>query len=433
MTSGSLSRRLALLATLASSLWLAACGGGGGGGNGSSNLRVLNLTSDLASVDVAVGTARTFTGQAASVLGAYASVDAGTYTINVNATGNASTLLTGSYSLAKDANYTAVVWGNQSSLRLSTLPEDEDTAQIASGNTRVRMFNATTETGPVDIYLTAPTADLTASTPTQSGLGAGTLSSYKEIASGTYRLRVTGVGDPTDIRLDIASVTLTAAKYGTIIYTPGAGGVLVNGTLLVQRGDATSLRNTKARVRVVASVDNGGTIRADVGGTTLTATLRSPQVLGYQAVDAGNVDVTVRVNGTVFATGNRVLTAGADYTLLAVGSVAAPRLVLLTDDNRLPASTTRAKLRMVNGLSLADPVTLSVDYSPLALDVPGGAASGYSSVAAATNLFVQATTTTSTIYQSTSTTPVNLAAQGVYTLFLLSGNTDPTAFIRRER
>ena len=269
MTFAPLSRRLALLATLTSSLWLASCGSSGGSGGGQANIRGLNLTSDLASIDVYLGTTKQFSALNTGALASYGAVEAASYTVNVNSAGNSSTLFTGSYSLAKDGHYTAVVWGTQSSLRVSSLPEDEDASTIGAGNTKVRMFNATTETGAVDVYFTTPTADLGASTPTQGSLPAGTLAGFKEIPAGTYRLRITGVGKPDDLRLDIPAVTLTAAKYSTLVVTAGAGGVLVNGTLVEQQASATALANNNSRVRVIASVDTAGVVAATAGNTTL--------------------------------------------------------------------------------------------------------------------------------------------------------------------
>ena len=107
MTPAFFSRRLALLAALASSVLLAACGGGGGDGGGNTNLRAINLTTDLPSVDLFTGDTRRFTALATDAVAASVSLGANTYTLNVKKANDPQTLLTGSYSLAKDQNYTA--------------------------------------------------------------------------------------------------------------------------------------------------------------------------------------------------------------------------------------------------------------------------------------------------------------------------------------
>jgi hypothetical protein len=436
MTSAFLTRRLALLATVASSLVLAACGGSSGSGSGSTTVRALNLTSDLPTVDLYAGDTKLFAAVATDALTTTNAIDANTYTLNVKNPGDGATLLTGSYSLTKDAHYTAVVWGRQTALRLSTLPEDEDSANITdANNTRVRMFNATTDTGTVDIFLTSATADLGESLATQGAVASGGLSGYREISQGTYRLRVIGTGDTNDVRLDIPSITLAAKKFNTIVLTAGSGGVLVNGTLIEQQGPVTALKNTKARVRVAAGVDNAGNVAASFGSTVLVGSLRSPSVGQYALVDAGTSTLTMRINGVAFSTATRTFAAGADYTLVAYGSAASGKLLPLTDDNRLPSSTTRTKVRLVNGVDGSDPLTLSVDYLALASEIPAGSASVYATANANSSVQLQVTSATAPdpLYQTTSTTPFNLVGQAVYTVFMLSGNAAPAGIPRRER
>ena len=194
-----------------------------------------------------------FSGLTTDTLVSPTTLEANTYTVNVNAAGDSAAIFTGSYSLSKDQTYTAIIWGRQSSLRVSTIGEAEDTNNIADGNTRIRMFNATLDSGTVDIYVTTADVDPADVSPTQSGLTSGTLGGFRELTAKTYRIRVTGTGDPADVRLDIPSVTLAAKTYYTLAITEaGEGGVLLNGTLIAQQSTATSVKNNKARVRMAA-------------------------------------------------------------------------------------------------------------------------------------------------------------------------------------
>lgn len=432
MTSAFSSRRHALLAALASTVLLAACGGGGSNDAGSTNVRALNLTTDLASIDLYTSDTKRFSAVATDTLAPKISLEANTYTLNVKRAGDGATLLTGSYALSKDKNYTAIVWGRETALRLSTLPEDENTADIATGNTRVRFFNATTDTGALDVFITPTTADLGETSATQAGLASGSLSGFRDLSQGTYRLRVTGVGDPNDIRLDIPAITLKEKTYATLVLTAGASGVLVNGTLIEQQADITTMKNTKARMRVVASVNNGGNVAVSVGGRTLAGGLRSPSVGPYTLVDAGSVDLTVRVNGAVVSTGARSFAAGSDYTLLTYGLDGAGEVQVVTDDNRLPSAATRVKLRLVHAAAGTDPLTLSVDYLALATDIASGTVSPFATTNSNSSVRLDVTSASgvSALY---SATDVNLQGQAVYTVFMLGGNASPTGVIRKER
>ena len=438
MTSAFSSRRLALLAALASTVWLAACGGGGGSDAGSTNVRALNLTTDLASIDLYTGETKRFSAVNTDTLAPSISFEANTYTLNYKRAGDGATLLTGSYALSKDQNYTAVVWGRETALRLSTLPENENTADIAAGNSRLRFFNATTDTGAVDVFITAPAADLGETLATRSNLASGSLSGFSDLSQGTYRLRVTGVGDPNDVRLDIPAITLKDKGYATLVLTAGASGVLVNGTLIEQQGAVTTLKNTKARMRVVASVNSGGNVNVAVGGRTLAGGLRSPSVGPYTLVDAGTaVDLTVRVNGGVVTSGDRSFVAGTDYTLLTYGPATTPEVAVLTDDNRLPTAATRVKVRLLHAAAGTDPLTLSIDYLALASDIVAGTVSPFATTNSNSSVRIDVNSAAG-VTSLFSATGVNLQGQSVYTVLMLGGNVvggveTPTGVIRKER
>ncbi len=427
-----ITRRVAMLAAMASSLVLAACGGSSSSNSGQTTVRAVNLTADVASIDLYTGDTKRFSALARNALSDNASFNSDTYTLAVKRAGDGASLLSGSYSLAADKHYTAIVWGSETGLRLTTLPEDDDAAAITAGNSRVRVFNATTDTGSVDVYLTASTVDIGNAVPSQAAITGGTLGGFRDISTGTYRLRVTGVGDPNDVRLDIPAIALEEKKFATLVLTAGSGGVLVNGTLIRQQGTATALGNSQARVRVVASVNNGGIVAVTAAGRTLAGGLRSPSVGPYALVDAGTPDLTVRVNGTVIATGPRTLEAGADYTVLAYGADTAGKVRVIADDNRLPTTTTRAKIRLLHGIDGINPLTLSVDFLALIPDVPSGTASAYGTVTATTTGQVDVTSTSGSA-SLFSQTAVNLQGQAIYTVFILGGNPTPTGVIRKER
>jgi hypothetical protein len=442
MTSPDLSRRSAVLASLASTL-LAACGSGGGG-SGTSTVRAINLTSDLASLDFYIGGTKQFSSLASGVLAGYTSIDANTYAVSVNSAGNISTLFSGSYTLSKDAHFTAVIWGPQAALHVSNLPEDYDTTTITTGNAKLRVLNATVETGPVDIFFTAPGADLTAGPAFISNVPSGSLTGFFDIAAGTgstYELRITSQGNPKDVRLDIGSVSLTAGQYQTLVITAGTGATLVNGQIIVQQGATTPLVNSQARVRFVSSVDSGGSVAVNVGGTALSpgALIRTAQS-AYTSVSAGNVALKITVNGAQLVTTPQALTlaAGTDYTLLVYGPPGNPQLTTIVDDNRLPLLSGRTKIRLVNGVAGLDALSLTVDnVLPVETSyVVAGAASTYAQIASDTAAtIIVGSAAFPAFYTSPPTRGDQLLGQAVYTMFILSGGASgatPVAVLRKD-
>ena len=439
MTPAFSSRRLALLAALASTVLLAACGGGGGDGPGNTSLRAINLTTDLPSVDISTSGTSRFTALAVDSVAPAITLEANTYSMQLTRTGNPTPLLTRDFSLSKDQNYTAVVWGRETAPNISALSEDEPLADsVPTTTARLRFFNATTDTGALDIYIGAASIDLGSAQPVQGALNSGGISGFRDIASGTQRLRVTGAGDPNDVRLDIPNFTLAGRKIATLVLTAGAGGILVNGTLIEQRGPVTTLKNANARVRMVASVANAGNISASLGTSTLVGALRSPGVGPYTLVPAGDQNLTVRVNGVVISNTTRNFAPGADYTVLAFGAENAGRVSLITDDNRLPGQNTRAKVRLVNGLTLSEPITMQIDFltQTATSDITAGNGSAYANPGAAgsNRLDITAPTSADPLFSLTAASGANLfQPQGVYTVFMLGGQSTPAGRLSRDR
>lgn len=418
---------MALVAALATGC------GGSKSSTGSAQLRVLNLASDVASVDLTLDDATVARATAVDTLTGYVDVDPDTYDVDVLRNGSGSSLNNSSRSFAADQHYTAVVWGRESALKLSTLPEDDDEDDISSGKARLRVFSATSDLGALDIYLTRNDTALDSTTPVASSVVSAGLSSYATLDAGSWRLRVTGAGDSSDLRLDVPVLSLADKKYTTLVLTAGSGGVLVHASVLVQQQTGlTTARNTQARIRVLAGVESKASVGVSWNGSTLAASLRSPAVAPYALVDAGEHALELRVNGSVVSTGTASLTAGADYSLLAFGDSAAARLSLISDDNRLPSSTSRAKLRLIHGASLADALTLSVNYAALISDLPLGSASTFATPATATDTRVDVSSLSSADALYTAT-DVDLESLGVYTLFVLGGNGTPTGVLRKDR
>lgn len=410
-------------------LALSACGGGGSSSDGPSQLRVLNLSSDVHSLDLYTDADRRFSSAAVGALSEFISLDAATYTLKLRKAGGDQDLLSSDRTLAKDEAYTAVVWGREAQLQLATLPENEDATAITSGYAKIRVYNASADLGAVDVYLTSSATDLSTTTPLQTSIGNASLSGYQSLGAGAYRLRVTGFGDSGDLRLDLPNVTLGSQELWTVILTAGSGGVLAHATLLKQRGNAIAAPNTQARLRVVASAPGQGTTAVSWAGSSVVAALGSPTLSTYQLVPAGTQALQVRLGGRLIEDSSRTLAPGADQTLLVFGD---GQVALLSDDNRLPASSTRAKLRLVNAVGDRQALTLTVDYGVVADGVTAGSGSAFASLASsnAARLDVSELSTGSSLF---TLEDAKLLAQGVYTVFAVRNASGPAGLLRRDR
>jgi hypothetical protein len=153
----------------------------------------------------------------------------------------------------------------------------------------------------------------------------------------------------------------------------------------------------------------------------------------YVTLEAGHVPVTLIVNGTTVTVPDVTLKAGADYTLLAWSSPDGPTASLIVDDNRLPTVSGNAKIRVLNGMStLAAPLTLAVDFSPLIEGVPLGEASEDVETVAGSDHQLDITNA-STANLVLTRTSITLQTASVYTYFVTDNGGTAIGVLRRDR
>jgi len=439
-------RRLGLaLAGAGVAFAMAACGGGGddsGGGNGS--VRLLNVTNDIASLDLYSEKSDTQTLRNEAIardgLGEYATLAKGTYSFQVKRAGNEATLLEQtSRSIAGDGKYTMVAYSYEGAYKSVLLSENDDTKPDA-GKTRLRVLNLSSDAGNVDIYVTDANTPLSDASAIILALEGGSVSAFTSVNSGDRRIRVTGAGNKDDVRLDIPVAALGDTTTVNLLLTPTNGGVLVHGYLLPQGGDLTVAKNSQARVRLIASVSTGGSVGATVNGAVLGTALRSPQVAGtYTNVPAGALAGSFTVNGAAVTAPTATLVAGNDYSLMVAGVPGASTVYVLPDDNRAPTTTGRSKVRLVNGVAGdVSGLSMTIDFESVADGTLLGTASTPKQVPFGTEKAVQVTSPLSANPLYDPDNGVTLIEGAVYSVFVLSGNVvnsveTPQGIMRRDR
>jgi hypothetical protein len=373
----------------------------------------------------------------------YVEANTGSTNGSVGLSNGSTALTTFSTDLAKGKYSTVLAYGTGTAPKVLLL--DDNTAEPADNKTLVRVLNAAPDAGSLDVYVTGASEDLAAATPLQADATLGTLGAWVTRDSATQRLRVTGKGSKTDLRLDVSGITLASRQLLTVVLTPGLlpraatdtrAAVLTQALLLAQRGAVSRVDNTSARVRVVAGVSGGATVQASVGGQTVLSATQAPAAGAYVWVPAAaNQTVALSVAG-INRNSSFTLAAGADYTLLLHGAPAAPQTAWLNDNNALPTDSTQARLRLINGTTGASgALSLTADLAPVGTSTLAGADSGYASLAASStvNLAVRAAGTTTPLFAATGQT---LQAGGTYSVIVL-GAVDapnvPDALLRRDR
>ena len=417
---------------------LSGCDSGGDGGD-QAYVRVLNVSPGYDSVDLYAEDENDDDGTnslqlesvAYETVSDYAQLDSGTYTLQFRRSGVSGALETLSAQNLTDDSYTTyVAYGSSGNFAVVSISDDQE--EPDAGETYVQILNAAEAVGAVDVYFTEASVALDNVSPDFSDVGSGA----KTLDSGTYRLRITGADDTSDVRLDVPEITLDSEQIISIILTSTPGGTLVNAMLIEQQGELTAYKNSKARVRGAVGIANGTTLTARVGGVTLLSNATRGAIGStYSQVDAGTVPVTLIVDGTPVTVPNQTLTAGGDYTLLAWNNAEGTQTTLITDDNRLPTSSSRAKLRLINGMSgLGEPTNLAIDYAPVAEGVVLGQSSSFEEINSGTDyrLDVSSASTTATLLTRTD---ITLQGSGVYTMFVAGDGTASgvSGILRKDR
>ena len=410
--------------------------------SGTGRLRLLNACVGYANLGMTVDTSTTVSPVAFGSVSSYGTYKAGSIVTAVTDGATGSVVTSQSRSVQSGVDYTLVAYGWATAVKTFQLTDGETAP--GSGYAKFRILNAGADAGALSVYLTAETADLALVSPTIASVGTDMASGFGQVSAGTYRLRVTGLGNTDDIRLDVSGVTIGSGSILTLIVTPGTSGVLVQGMLVEQGGNSTLLGNSKARVRVVASIANNASVTATLGSTKVMGATISPSIGNYVTLDSStSVPLSVSIKGysTAMASSletgvgfNVALAAGGDYTILVHGTVDDPHVTVLSDLNRLPTVATNAKIRMVHAASTlaTSGMSMTVNYTALASNVGFGTASTYGEVASSTNSIIEVTNplALSTVY---SASPVTLAAGALYTVFILMGTNGPVGLLRRER
>lgn len=192
--------------------------------NTPAQLRVVHASADAPNVDVLVDAATVLDNVPFRAFSPFLEVTPGQRRVRVRATGTTTTVIDANLDLAVDQAYTVLATGPLAGIQPLVL-EDDLTAP-AAGQVKVRVVHAAPAAGGVDVYVTAPGANLATSTPVLTNVPFRGASGYLTVPAGDYQIRVTGTGTTT-VAID-ATVTFAAGQIRTIVATdaPGGGGPL---------------------------------------------------------------------------------------------------------------------------------------------------------------------------------------------------------------
>jgi hypothetical protein len=404
-----------------------------------SKVRLINATTDISSLSLFADDDKINDSVAADSVSAYGEVKSTTnFQAKLKRAGSETVLSNTTQNLARDYHYLAVAWGREGNVSMTFLGEEED--EPSSGQAKVRVFNTATDAGSVDVYLSDATSALSSISPDVSNVETGKVSGFSTVTRGTYRLRITGASDKDDLRLDTGSIVIGDKARLTIIVQSGAGGVLTHALIVSQQSDLTVRKNTSARVRAASSVSSSGVVTTKVAGVSVANSLTSPSVGAYFLVPSGAQQTETVINGGVASSSTFSFVAGGDYTILSYGTAANAKQSFIVDDNRVPLTSGKAKIRLVHGADPYSSASMTYDSISVTSEIPLGSASTSTNINPNSgNALIEVTAPSSATALYTTeksgggTTGATIDTKSVYTIFLLGGNATPRGIIRKDR
>ncbi|GAB4451679.1 MAG: hypothetical protein OHK0029_01290 [Armatimonadaceae bacterium] len=201
-------------------------------------VRVVHASPDAPNVDVYVDNQRVLSNVPYRQFSGYLPVRAGNRNIRVTPANVNTDVINANVFVAGGEDYTILATGRVADLEPLVL-NDDNTAP-AAGNIRLRLVHASPAdaAASVDIYVTAPGADINAIAPTLSGVPFRAASNYLSVPAGDYRVRITPAGTKTVV-IDTGTVSLPAGaiRTGVAVGDPSvntaAGGAADLGALLL--------------------------------------------------------------------------------------------------------------------------------------------------------------------------------------------------------
>jgi hypothetical protein len=214
--------KLKLLSLLfAASALTAACSDDNTGPTAEARVRVVHASPDAPEVDVLVDDAEVLGDVPYLTASDYLGVPAGGRNVKVNAAGSTTTVIDADVSLVDGTDYTVIASGLLAAIEPIVL--EDDNSAPAAGNVKVRAIHGAPSAPAVDIYVTAPGADLAAETPALSNVEFGVVADYIEAPAGDYQVRVTPTGTKTVV-IDSGVLTLASGQVRTAIAVDATGG-----------------------------------------------------------------------------------------------------------------------------------------------------------------------------------------------------------------
>jgi len=403
-----------------------------------SNVRIVNLIPNAgAPLVVTLDDDFFASGVAFQSLSLYQSIKAGVHTFRAFVTGAPSNVIATDVATLGEANYSYVMYGP------ITAPVariyDDTFSDPGAGNFNVRVINAAAGIGLIDVYLTAPGADLNRVSPSVSSVEyAAVVSPFSTLPVGNLQLRVTPAGSKQVIYDSAPFNYQERGGYDIVVYTRGSANLVNVAVLAIDgEGSGTIIDNLLAQFKVINASTVASPLNVFFDGALKLSNIPIAGATGYQRTTVGPHTLTVEATatpGATLLTFSPVLMSAMDVSIILEGPAGALQAVLLPDNN-LPPGPGNARVRVVNATADVSAIDVFVNFSKQISALPqnSGASSLELTADGVTGTSFQFSFNVAGSSQTLLTLPaVTLIGTKTYTLYVVGPATGVTAGLTQD-
>lgn len=356
-------------------------------------VRMMNLLPDAVAVDLTVNGSPAFTNVGFESVTAYQEYDNRTTSFAVTLSGTSTTLTSFSFPLAGDQPYTVLVYGTTTSPQLTMVAEIGNAP--SNGNIQLTIFNAAANAGGIDVYVTAPNADISTVGPNFGYVAYGGTTTSIQFLPGTYQVRIAPQGTKTIIFDSGGSALSPNVALSLIAYSRGSG-TLVNAQVLQADGPVAPLNTIFARMKAFNAAPDVPQANQLIGTLAVNSNVAFATASAYTSIPQDPTTINFEssaVPGATLASLATTIGPALDVSTFIAGPLGNQQVFLLQDLN-IATAAGAVRTRFVNASWNSNPVNVAINGNVFATNVAYGTASGYASFNAGTGtvVFTDATT-----------------------------------------
>lgn len=374
-----------LFLLLFSTVLLAACQSGSGTDDtpqpqeiAETYLRAIHASPDAPNVDIYLDDQLALADVGYEQASGFITAIAGMSTIKINVAGTETTAIEADLNLVEDEYISVFALNNLDSIEPFILMDTNTPA--GEGFFKLKALHASPNVPEVDIYVTAPGADITMTEPALSNIPFKGNSGYLDLPEGEYQVRITLAGTKTAAYdsgpLDLPEgLILTAAAIET---DEGPSPVKLMVLTNLEESPVLLFSDYRAEVRIVHASSDAPAVDILVDDATALEDVAYQGFSGYLEltpgarnfkVNAANTDLTV-IDVTP------ELMPEKDYTVIALNELENIEPLLLEDDNTLPGEG-NFKLRLIHAAQQAGTVDVYLTGADDSIDMMEPSIAGF--------------------------------------------------------